>query len=75
MEIRYRYIVWNNLRKFHENHINSFWTTRLSVGMAGKWYLCKHFSDFTSASVMDLNSRREFNCYRKTRIVFIIEEL
>ena len=26
-------------------------------------------------SVIDLNSRREFNYYRKTNILFIIEEL
>ena len=30
---------------------------------------------FCSVCVIDLNSRREFNYYRKTSIVFIIEEL
>ena len=43
MQIRYRYIVWNNVRKFQENRTNCYWTMRLSVGMAGMWYLSKHF--------------------------------
>ena len=44
-EICYRYIVWNNVRKFQENRTNSFWTTRLSMvmEMAGMLYLSKHF--------------------------------
>ena len=47
MSIRYRYIVWNNVRKFQENPTNSFWTMRLNVGMgmeiAGMWYLSNNF--------------------------------
>ena len=42
-QIRFRYIVWNNVRNFQENRTNSFRTTSLSegmgMGMAGMWYL------------------------------------
>ena len=49
------YIVWNNVRKFQENGMNSFRTTRLSVGMrmemAGLWYLRKHFLSSANISL------------------------
>ena len=51
MYIRYRYIIWNNVRKFQENRTNSFWTSRLSVGMAGMFYMSKHFLSSANISL------------------------
>ena len=49
--IPYRYIVWNNVRKFQENRRNGYWSTRLSVGIAEMWYLSNHFLSSANISV------------------------
>ena len=55
----------NRLQIICEN----FWQT----SNVEKWSLQEKF--LTSQRMIDLNSRREFNYYRKTSILFIIEKL
>ena len=60
---------------FQENRTNSFWTTRLSVGMAwtaGMWYLSKHFTYSANISLSIQKNEKNHKNSTPSKIKFHI---